>query len=74
MESRWLSSIQYLYLGMYFLSLPAGAATVVDTRGPSAQSDDTSIAMIDFLSLELIVLVAVVLLALVVIARSGKAP
>jgi hypothetical protein len=30
--------------------------------------------MIDFLSLELIVLVAVVLLALVVIARSSKAP
>jgi hypothetical protein len=30
--------------------------------------------MTDFLSLELVVLIGVVLLALVVIARSGKAP
>jgi len=30
--------------------------------------------MTDFFSLELVVLIAVVLLALVVIARSGKAP
>lgn len=74
MASRWLSYIQCLSLGIYFLSLPAGAATVAGSRGLSAPSDDTSLTMIDFLSLELIVLVAVVLLALVVIARSSKAP
>jgi len=74
MASRWLHSIQHLFLGVYFLSLPAGAAAVADTRAPSAHSDSASIGITDFLSLELVVLVGVVLLALVVIARSGKAP
>jgi hypothetical protein len=75
MASRWLHSIQSLFFGVYFLSLPAGAAAVADTRAPpSAHSDGASIGITDFLSLELVVLVGVVLLALVVIARSGKAP
>ena len=74
MASRWLYAIQHLFAGVYFLSLPAGAAAVADTRSPSAQSDGASIDITDFLSLELVVLVGVVLLALVVIARSGKAP
>jgi hypothetical protein len=74
MASRWLYSIQYLFLGVCFLPLPTGAAAVADTRSSSAQSDGASAGIIDFLSLELIVLVGVVLLALVVIARSGKAP
>ena len=47
---------------------------MADTRAPSAHSDGASIGLTDFLSVELVVLVGVVLLALVVIARSGKAP
>jgi len=74
MASRWLYSIQQLFLCVYFLSLPAGAATVADTRASSSHSDGASIGITDFLSLELVILVGVVLLALVVIARSGKAP
>jgi len=74
MDSRWLCSIQYLFVGVCLLSLPAAAAKVADSRAPSAQSNGASAGMTDFLSLELVVLIGVVLLALVVIARSGKAP
>ena len=74
MASRWLHVIQHLFLSVCFLPFPAAAAIVADTRTPSAQSAGPSADMTDFLSLELVVLVGVVLLALVVIARSGKAP
>jgi len=59
---------------MCFLSLPAGATAVADTKAPPAQSNSASAGIIDFLSLELVVLVGIVVLALVLIARSGKAP
>ena len=73
MVSRWLCAVQMLFLGASFFSLPAAATAVADTRMPSARSDGASAVMTDFLSLELVVLVGVVLLALVLIARSGKA-
>jgi len=50
------------------------AATIADTRAPSAQRNGAPTGMTNFLSIELVVLIGVVLLALVVIARSGKAP
>lgn len=76
MAARWLCSIQYLLIGVCFCSLPAAAATVADTRAPPVKGHAASAGMgvIDFLSLELVVLIGVVLFALVVIARSGKAP
>jgi hypothetical protein len=43
-------------------------------RNAVSSKRDVASYMTDFLSLELVVLVAVVLLALVVIARSGNAP
>lgn len=73
MATRWRYFIQHLFLAVYSVSIPA-AATGTDTRAPSAQQSGASTDMTDFLSLELVVLVGVVMLALVVIARSGKAP
>lgn len=72
--TTWLYFIQRLFLSLYFVSLPAETAAVADTRVPSAQNIGASADMTDFLSVELVILVGVVLLALVVIARSGKAP
>ena len=74
MVSHCVYFIQYLFLGLYFVSLPAEAAAVTDARTASAQDNGAPASMTDFLSVELLVLVGVVLLALVVIARSGRAP
>jgi hypothetical protein len=74
MVSGWRCAIQILFPGTSFFSLAAAATAVADTGTPLARSDGASAVMTDFLSLELVVLVGVVLLALVLIARSGKAP
>ena len=74
MASGWLCTIQYLFIGVCLLPLPAGAATVAASIVPSAESHGVSAGMTDFPSLELVLLIGIVLLALVVIARSGNAP
>lgn len=50
------------------------AAEAADTPGASAQSQDAPAGLSDFLSMELLMVIGGVLLALALIGRSGNAP
>ena len=74
MSTSWRHVIQFLLLSLYLVSFPIGAVPVDSTGARFTHSVAASADMTEFPSLELVVLVGVVLLALVVIARSGRAP
>ena len=76
MSPSWRHFIQRLLLSLVLVSFPLVAAPVADpaTQFAPNSANVGAADMTEFPSLELVVLVGVVLLALVVIARSGKAP
>ncbi len=74
MDFTWPRAIRRLFSGVCCLSLPSAMATAADSGVRSSQHGDTFTEQVDFMSVELVVLVGVVLLALVVIARTGRRP
>jgi len=72
MKSRMRSTVRCLVYAMSVISLSVGAADVAKSVS-KARADEGAGPLTGFLTLESIMLVSVVLLALVVIARKRKA-
>lgn len=68
MKCRLLSAVRYLVVALSALSVSVGAAEVASVVTTASVDDSTSF-LADFLTLESILPVGVVVLALVIIAR-----
>jgi hypothetical protein len=73
MKLRMLSAVRRLVVALSIMSSSVGVADVA-SNASTARVDNSSSPLTDFLTLESILLVGVVLLALVVIARKRKVP
>ena len=72
-RSRLLRTLSYPMRAMSAVSVPVEAKTAVETVAAQAPADEVSYRLIDFLTLELILLGGLVLLGFVFVARKSKA-
>ncbi|MEA2080724.1 MAG: hypothetical protein U9P00_12895 [Pseudomonadota bacterium] len=73
-QSRLLSTVRYLGHAMAVVSVPAEATAAVDKGAAKASFafNEASYRLIDFFTLELVLLGGLVLIAFVLIARKPK--
>ena len=71
MKFRLLSTVRYLVAALSALSMSVGAADVASSVS-TASADDSTGFLTDFLTLEWMLPVGIVVLALVIIARKRK--
>ena len=72
MKFRLLSTARYLVAALSALSMSVEAADVASSVSTASADDSTSFFLTDFLTLEWILPVGIVVLALVIIARKRK--
>jgi hypothetical protein len=71
--SPLLHTIRYLIHAMAIVSVPVEATTATDTGAAIAPVNDMPYRLIDYFTLELVLLGGLILLAFVLIARRPKA-
>ena len=72
MKFRLRSAVRYLVAALSALSMSVGAADVASSVSTASADDSTDFFLTDFLTLEWILPVGIVVLALVIIARKRK--
>ena len=72
MKFRLLSAVRFLVAALSALSMSVGVADVASSVSTASADDSTSFFLTDFLTLEWILPVGIVVLALVIIARKRK--
>ena len=68
-RSRFLQTVRYLVHSMVLVSVPAEATTAVDKVSVKSTVNELPYRLVDFLTVEMLLLGGLVLLAFVLIAR-----